>query len=161
MCNWQAARASARASAVRSPAQSAARVACRNSQALTATRMSAVRSVPQRGHVVTPRHAARQVGHAMAADAGWVAAGGILEGCSLIAARSLTFFDVEQEIGQRRHGGMQRLPLGYLERLFNLFMKGNGLFAILGGHLVEQATAALQQGARLGDLHATVAVGLC
>src|SRR5919199_1340310 len=137
VCNWQAARASARASAVRSPAQSAARVAWRNSQALTATRMRAVRSVPQRGHVATPRHAARQVGHAMAADAGWRAAGGILEGCSLIAARSLTFFDIEQQIGQRRHGSMQPLPLGCPERLFHLFMEGNSLLAILRGHLVE------------------------
>src|ERR671923_1830434 len=144
VCNWQAARASAKASVGRSPAQRAARAAWRNSQALTATRMRAVRSVPQRGHVATPRHAARQVGHTMAADAGWIAAGGILEGCSLIAARSLTFFDVEQQIGQRRHGGMQRLPLGCLERLFNLFMQGDGLFTILRGHLVEQATAALQ-----------------
>jgi hypothetical protein len=111
--------------------------------ALTATRMSAVRSVPQREHVTTPRHAARQVGHAMAADTGRRMAGGILEGCSLIAARSLPFFDVEQQIGQRRHGGMQRLPLGCLERVFDLFMEGNGLFAILGGHPVEQATTAL------------------
>jgi len=108
-----------------------------------AIRMSAVRSVPQRGHVATPRHAARQVGHARAADAGRRVAGGILEGCSLIVACSLTFFDVEQEIGQRRHGGMQRLPLGCLERLFNLFMEGNGLFAILGSHPVEQATTTL------------------
>src|SRR5215471_7685761 len=131
VCNWQAARASARASAVRSAAQSAARVAWRNSQALTATRMRAVRSVPQRGHVATPRHAARQVGQAIAADAGWMGVGGMLEGWSLIAARSLTFFNIEQEIGQRRHGGMQWLPLGCLECLFNLFMEGNGFFAIL------------------------------
>src|SRR5436309_606111 len=92
-----------------------------SSQPLLLELLSAVGSVPQRGHVAPPRHAARQVGHAMAADTGWIAPGGILEGCSLIAARSLTFFDVEQEIGQRRHGGMQRLPLGYFERLFNLF----------------------------------------
>src|SRR5262249_57843400 len=115
VCNWQAARARARASAVRLPAQSAARVAWRNSQALTAARMSAMRSVPQRGHVGTPRHAARQVGHAMAADAGWIATGGVLEGSSLIVARSLSFFDVEQQISQRRHGGIQRLPLGRLD----------------------------------------------
>src|SRR5712691_2838764 len=133
VCNWQAARASASASVARLPAQSAVRVAWRNSQAPTATRMSAVRSVPQRGHVATPRHAAWQVGHAMAADTGWIAAGGILDGCSLIVARSLPVFDVEQQIGQRRHGGMQRLPLGCLERLFNLFMEGDGFFAILGG----------------------------
>src|SRR6266446_2151569 len=108
VCNWQAARAIARASAARSPSQSAALVSLRNSQSLTATRMSAVRSVLQRGHMATPRHAAWQVGHAKATDAGRRVAGGILEGCSLIVARSLTFLDVEQEIGQRRHGGMQR-----------------------------------------------------
>src|SRR5262245_1299091 len=115
-CNWQAARARARASVARSPAQSAARVACRNSQALTATRMRAVRSVPQRGHVTTPRQAARQVGHAMAADAGRRVAGDILEGCSVIAARLSNFVDVEQEIGMCNPGGMGRMAIGCLER---------------------------------------------
>ena len=62
VCSRQAARARARASAARSPAHSVVRAASRNSQALTATRMSAARSVPQRAQVVTPRHGARQVG---------------------------------------------------------------------------------------------------
>jgi hypothetical protein len=58
----QAARASAKVSAAGPPVHRAVRAASRSSQALTATRIGAVKSAPQRVHVVTPRQGARQVG---------------------------------------------------------------------------------------------------